>query len=76
MKTINHPKNAALNELMEKPGSIHATKASMHAFNMSRNNPKERIVTGNVRMNNIGRIIAFTIPSRNAAMSKVSKLST
>ena len=52
---------------ISKPESIRAASLRMIAFTTKVNSPKVTIFTGRVRINNIGRKIAFKNPITTAA---------
>ena len=72
IKIINHPRNAAPKELIEKPGRIHAAKINMSALIINKNMPRVTIVIGNVRMNKIGLTIAFILPEEKLLSAELN----
>jgi hypothetical protein len=61
--------------LRVKPGTKAAAKAKIIAFSTKKNNPKLRIIIGNVKMLRIGSKIAFKMPKTAAAIAALPKLS-
>jgi len=66
------PNNAEKNPSTENPSSMKATSPNIAALIIRRKNPKVNIVIGKVRTMIIGRINAFTMPSKNAESSSVT----
>jgi hypothetical protein len=70
-------KNKAVqNELTAKPPTILVQNKIMMALITSKNKPKVTIVTGNVRITNIGFIKRFNNPRTTATITAVPKLAT
>ena len=70
------PRNADLKSIISKPFTITAASHKTNEFITKVKSPIVRILTGNVRINNIGLTRAFKIPKTSADKSAIQKLVT
>jgi len=68
--------SAGRNPVTVKPATKELTNQNMPAFSMNIKSPNVRMVTGSVRITNIGRTIRLSSPRMMATISAVYRLST
>jgi hypothetical protein len=75
LRAIEPIKALQIPQRNRNPGTSQAAKPKIMAFKTNRNNPKVKIMRGNVKKPNMGRKRAFKTPKTKAEMAALPKLS-